>query len=831
MRIFLAIAIFVVCSSILFAQQTYKEYVEVKLKPDSNFTITDINSLPLAPGSKAENLGSGYVRVQIPKDSAERFAEQGVSIETIRNLVLIEPAITSEIQSSSAISYLYNDSAQRVYLDQPNWKFSYIDFSGFPYSYTVTGIEVHYQVVINGIVSIALTNQDATTVHHLETDATWSVNKDAYTNTFNGQPVAQAWLLQGWDGFYMYGDSYIDYWWIKVYYDTGTNYCQSASNSLAYEHISNVTVGSIDNSSGSTGYANYTNLSTSMNIGSSYPITIENGNGDQYDQCGIWIDWNHDLDFDDDGEAAYQSALGAGPYTANIVPPTNTIVGQTTMRIRIVYTGNNALTPCDWIDFGETEDYTINVADAPVQKYSGGTGAWDNPYLISTPEDMNAISVDSNDWDKFFEMTNDIDMSIFAPDKYKIIAPTYTKPFTGFFSGNGYAIKNFTYIKNTSNAGLFGFVENGAFITNLQIRDANIDIGSKNNVGALASRVLDANITSCSIYNSSIKGNEYIGGLIADNFGKLEYCSTAQINVSGTRNVGGLVATNQQGIITKCWVDANVAADNYVGGMASDNYNIVSECFSTGKVLGRDGGSWANKCAGGLIGKNSGRVVNCFSHSNVTGDSEVGGLCGSNVVYSSGGIIENCFSTGRVSGSSNVGGLVGLPFSGTSGQTINSFWDKETSYQQGSFGGTDLTTANMKSASTYINAHWDLANVWRICDCTDYPQFVWAPRLLGDVACPDGVDFIDYSHFAKQWMTQTLSFDVERYGGDGIVNFYDFAFFAQTWHGDYEQLYQFASQWLNEGAYMDFAPMNYRDGIVDIYDLEIFAYNWLAKLY
>lgn len=148
---------------------------------------------------------------------------------------------------------------------------------------------------------------------------------------------------------------------------TGTpcppGYCP-ASGYVCDEYISNVQVGTINNSSACAWYSDYTGLSTTMTQGVSYPITVTNGTPYSSDQCGIWADWNHDFDFDDAGELiAVSGTPGGGPYTANLMPPCGGYVGDTRLRIRITYT--STLSPCNNAEYGEVEDYTVNIQAAP----------------------------------------------------------------------------------------------------------------------------------------------------------------------------------------------------------------------------------------------------------------------------------------------------------------------------------------------------------------------------------------------------------------------------------------------------------------------------------
>jgi hypothetical protein len=140
------------------------------------------------------------------------------------------------------------------------------------------------------------------------------------------------------------------------------DYC--AASGGCFEHISGVVVGDIDNNSECSEYADYTSISTDMPIGVDHEITVINGNPYAGDQCGIWVDWNQDLDFDDPDEMiAVSGTPGLGPYTATITPPPGALLGDTRMRIRITWTG--AVDPCGDTSYGEVEDYTITVVAAP----------------------------------------------------------------------------------------------------------------------------------------------------------------------------------------------------------------------------------------------------------------------------------------------------------------------------------------------------------------------------------------------------------------------------------------------------------------------------------
>lgn len=159
--------------------------------------------------------------------------------------------------------------------------------------------------------------------------------------------------------------------------------------------IKNVTLGTLNHTTGGQSpaphYMFYNNLAApTLTAGSTVPmsITFEIHGGTGY---GVWIDFNHNNIFEANEKVAGTGAtewmnLGDNVVvTTNITIPANALSGETRMRVRIVeddeYTATNgvAIQPCnagtsprDIMDWGETEDYKVNITGS-----GGGTGIED----------------------------------------------------------------------------------------------------------------------------------------------------------------------------------------------------------------------------------------------------------------------------------------------------------------------------------------------------------------------------------------------------------------------------------------------------------------------
>ncbi|MHC4707112.1 MAG: GLUG motif-containing protein, partial [Planctomycetota bacterium] len=329
-----------------------------------------------------------------------------------------------------------------------------------------------------------------------------------------------------------------------------------------------------------------------------------------------------------------------------------------------------------------------------------GAGTEGDPYLIYTAEEFNMIGLFPNDWDKHFKLMADIDLAGLTGTDFNIIGRGPDSAFSGVFDGNGKKILNFTYTSTEAfNVGLFGYLKSAAVIKELGLIDPNVFTGADEmggwGVGSLVGLIGDGTIISCYVEGGSVAGGWMVGSLV------------------------GYV---EDGAVTDSYVEgSSVSGDEDVGGLVGFNQGTITNCYAIGTISCNSGG-------GGLVGNNwVGSITNCYSAGSVTGNEWVGGLAGSNFA----GEITNCYSASSVTANSNVGGLVGDNW----GEIMDSFWDVETSGQLTSAGGTGKTTAEMQTASTFLEAGWDFVDetingtddIWKISEGLDYPHLWWEP--------------------------------------------------------------------------------------------------------
>ncbi|CAM1358076.1 exported hypothetical protein [Tenacibaculum litopenaei] len=144
------------------------------------------------------------------------------------------------------------------------------------------------------------------------------------------------------------------------------SYCASKGNSVADEYIQKVALGTINNTSaGGGGYTDHTAISTNLAKGTSHTITITpKWTGTVYNEgYGVFIDYNKDGDFSDSGETVWTKAASKDtPVSGTFTVPAGAVEGATRMRVILRY--NAVPSACGTYNYGETEDYTVNITAA-----------------------------------------------------------------------------------------------------------------------------------------------------------------------------------------------------------------------------------------------------------------------------------------------------------------------------------------------------------------------------------------------------------------------------------------------------------------------------------
>jgi hypothetical protein len=305
--------------------------------------------------------------------------------------------------------------------------------------------------------------------------------------------------------------------------------------------------------------------------------------------------------------------------------------------------------------------------------FSGGIGTADEPYLISTANELNSIGYNPRLMDAHYKLINDIDLT--GVDFFTIGAGLY--PFTGVFDGNGKKVSNLG-----STQGLFEYVKGEhAHIGDLGLIDPNIHAEEGNSVGSLVGTLASGSITNCYARGGNVSGNSRIGGLVGNNRSSIANCYSSA-SVSGGFRTGGLVGVNSNGTIINCYAEGSVSGNYYiVGGLVGGNYaGTIKNCYSVGHVQGPREPVFFPLDVGGLVGNESdnGTVITSFWDTQTSGQA------------------------------SSAGGLA-------------------------STGGIGLQTYQMQTATIFLIVGWDFVDeerngtedIWWILEGQDYPRLWW----------------------------------------------------------------------------------------------------------
>ena len=143
-------------------------------------------------------------------------------------------------------------------------------------------------------------------------------------------------------------------------------YCTSSGGNTTKEWINTFSLDTYVNNSGSNnGYGDFTSPAISLESGNSYSLDLVPGYSGKArsEYWRVWIDFNMDGDFTDNGELAFSADAKKGSVSGAITIASG-LTGETRMRVSMEY--NSAPASCDAFVFGEVEDYTLTFSPTAV---------------------------------------------------------------------------------------------------------------------------------------------------------------------------------------------------------------------------------------------------------------------------------------------------------------------------------------------------------------------------------------------------------------------------------------------------------------------------------
>lgn len=235
--------------------------------------------------------------------------------------------------------------------------------------------------------------------------------------------------------------------------------------------------------------------------------------------------------------------IASAIYTAPL-----TISASTTLKAFAVYPG--------------FVNSTVSTAVYYIGLFAGGDGSESDPFLVSSPQQLDAVRLAPN---ACFKQICNIDLNVEPYNSGEGWSPIgddmmYIHPaFTGVYDGGSWKISNLYIARNSADhpVGLFGAAWNA------ELRNVNLT-------------------------NVNIHGNRKVGGLI----GLVRSVTLSRISVRGEihgySRIGGLVGDATWLRMSDCYSRASVEGEFRVGGLIGDlnvDNSVIEYCYSTGAVI------------------------------------------------------------------------------------------------------------------------------------------------------------------------------------------------------------------------------------------------------
>lgn len=372
------------------------------------------------------------------------------------------------------------------------------------------------------------------------------------------------------------------------------------------------------------------------------------------------------------------------------------------------------------------------IINSPFE-FAGGSGTLEDPYLIQTAEQLNAVRQGPKN---HYKLIADIDLSdwgnwvpIGGTDSYGFMGGGWNKAekgafsFQGSFDGNGHVVSGMQIVINEETPFLteegnwraYGLFANLATnpveykIKNLGVVNFNIDVNYTNvkkNLDLYAAAIVGGMNAGTDIVNCytmggrisiNVKGNEAFKGF--DIFGcRPDGAPLVNIRVGGICSDGGGVFTGHNNPrlermhIEKCFNGSDITIDIqnsefciYAGGIiGSMDTTHIHECYNSGNItlpmgLDNPNGSWHDSVAAGICAFAAIPEIPGIYHKKPEDASFIQNCYNSGQITARGaaGIFNFSASDIHLENSYNVGAVIGNEFDNSNGlSTINNIFSE-----------------------------------------------------------------------------------------------------------------------------------------------------------
>ena len=286
----------------------------------------------------------------------------------------------------------------------------------------------------------------------------------------------------------------------------------------------------------------------------------------------------------------------------------------------------------------EEQEGEEQVTETTPPAYSGGSGTEDNPWIISSADDLKTLADTVNNGEQYtgtyFLQAEDIDLSNVAWEPIGYTDSDYY--FSGHYDGGDYIISNAVSTgkldeDGQATAGIFGCVMDGS-VSNLHVRNADFTASGDESygpAGGVTGIAYGATIENCTVENSRVESERMpddstcAGGIAGYAIGAtFSNCASISNQIVSTAYAGGFVGEidddEEYGVegfttYTNCYVSngtVTATTDSTQGssfaggfaGMVTYDKLIVTNCYVYNTTLSTEGTSGNIVSTGALAG-------------------------------------------------------------------------------------------------------------------------------------------------------------------------------------------------------------------------------------